>query len=180
MINSSNNEISQNRIISHSENPHEYAVEIISDKNLDNKVVKNYLISANGLRYADEAVNAEFDMVDLNTPRDVFVSANGSDVAGDGSESNPYQTISKAIENALNHSIIYVSYGNYNESNIRISYLTYPSIHHLQYLDSLLGMLTTLKEVPYLSTMVNCLSTTHTFSIPVHILTIQTLFSIGM
>ena len=67
LINSSNNEISQNRIISHSENPHEYAVEIISDKNLDNKVVKNYLISANGLRYADEAVNAEFDMVDLNT-----------------------------------------------------------------------------------------------------------------
>ena len=60
-------------------------------------------------------------MVDLNTPRDVFVSANGSDVTGDGSESNPYQTISKAVENALNHSIIYVSYGNYDESNISIN-----------------------------------------------------------
>ena len=121
LINSSNNEISQNRIISRSENSQEYAVEVMGDKNMDNKVVKNYLISANGLRYADEAVKAEFDVVDLNTPRDVFVSANGSDVTGDGSESNPYQTIAKAIENALNHSIIYVSYGNYNESNISIN-----------------------------------------------------------
>ena len=120
LINSSNNEISKNRIISHSKNPQEYAVEVISDRNLDNRVVKNYLISANGLRYADEAVNAEFDVVDLNAPRDVFVSADGSDVTGDGSESNPYQTIAKAIENALNHSIIYVSCGNYSESNISI------------------------------------------------------------
>ena len=121
LINSSNNEISQNRIISHSENPQEYAVEIIGDRNMDNRVVKNYLISANGLKYADEAVRAEFDVVDLNAPRDVFVSANGSDVTGDGSESNPYRTIAKAIENALNHSIIYVSCGNYNESDILIN-----------------------------------------------------------
>ena len=108
--------------VSHSFGGGEYAVEVISDRNLSNIIWKNYLISSNGLRYADDAVNALFDDVSLNTPRDIFVSAeDGSDISGDGSEKNPYASISKAVKNALNYSIIYVSGGNYNESGIMIN-----------------------------------------------------------
>lgn len=122
LTNVTNGEVFENYIISHSINGGEYAVEVISDRNLSNVIWKNYLISSNGLRYADDAVNALFDDVSLNTPRDIFVSAeDGSDVSGDGSEKNPYASISKAVKNALNYSIIYVSKGNYNESGIMIN-----------------------------------------------------------
>ncbi len=121
LTNSSGYMIGENRIISHSKKGGEYAVEVISNSNLSNFIVGNYLISSNGLKYADVAVNAKYDVVDLNTPRDIFVSSSGSDETGDGSESNPYASISKAIKNALNYSVIYVSGGNYNESNIQIN-----------------------------------------------------------
>ena len=122
LTNVTNAEVFENYIISHSINGGEYAVEVISDRNLSNIIWKNYLISSNGLRYADEAVNAMFDDVGLNTPRDIFVSAeDGSDTNGDGSEKNPYASISKAVRNALNYSIIYVSGGNYSESGIMIN-----------------------------------------------------------
>ena len=119
--NSSSNNVSENNIISFSKNSDDYAVWINSDKNLSNLIIKNYLIASDGLKIADRAVYAPFDVVHSNTPADIYVSSqNGSDSMGDGSEENPYATLSYAIENALNHSTIHVNSGNYTESNITI------------------------------------------------------------
>lgn len=115
-VDSSNNSIYKNRIITTSE----YAVVIVSNGNSKNRIKENYLISDNELKYGDESVFAPLDDVDLNTPRDIFVSTNGSDVDGNGKENNPYASLKKAIENALNYSTIYISNGTYTESDILI------------------------------------------------------------
>ena len=117
---SSNNVVSGNNIESYSANCNDYAVMIVSKRNLSNQVFKNYLLSSNGLKRANSAVLAPFDYVDKNTPLDIYVSVNGDDATGDGSLSNPYATIHNAVENSLNHAIIYVDDGYYNESNITI------------------------------------------------------------
>ena len=118
---SSSNNVLENRIISFSKNANDYAVMIKSDKNLSNSIIKNYLISSNGLKIANDAVYAPFDIVHSNTPADVYVSSvNGSDIEGDGSVEKPYKSISKAIINALNHSTIHIYDGTYFESNIII------------------------------------------------------------
>ncbi len=117
---SSNNVVLGNSIESYSASCKDYAVRIISKRNLSNKVFKNYLISSNGLKRANFAVLAPFDYVDKNTPIDIYVSVDGDDVAGDGSFSNPYATLRNAVNNSLNHAVIYVCDGYYIESNIRI------------------------------------------------------------
>ena len=118
--NSSNNTINENYIISYSLNDNDYAVSVISNKNLSNSIVKNYLISSNGFKRANFAVYAPFDLIKDNSPFDIYVAYNGSDVVGNGSINNPYATIKKAIENSLNLYIIHVFDGNYKESNITI------------------------------------------------------------
>ena len=111
---SSSNNISENYILSFSNNSNDYAVMIKSNENLSNSVVKNYLISSNRLKIADAAVYALFDTVHSNTPSDVYVSSvNGSDDNGDGSKENPYATISEAVKNSLNHSTIHLYGGTY-------------------------------------------------------------------
>ncbi|SEK43443.1 hypothetical protein SAMN05216439_0937 [Methanobrevibacter gottschalkii] len=118
--NSSNNTINENYIISYSLNANDYAVSVISNESLSNLIIKNYLISSNGFKRANFAVYAPFDLVKDNSPFDIYVSCNGSDVVGDGSIDNPYATIKKAIENSLNLCVIHVFDGNYTESNIII------------------------------------------------------------
>lgn len=114
------NNVTGNNIISYSLNHDDYAVIIASSKNQSNYIIKNYLVSSNGIKRANDAVLAPFDFVDKNTPLDIYVSVNGSDEDGDGSVSNPYASISKAITSSLNHSVIYVGDGYYNESGITV------------------------------------------------------------
>lgn len=117
---SSNNNISENMILSYSRNADDYAVIIVSQENLGNAVVENYLVSGNWSRRSNLAVNAEYDLVKDNTPYDIYVSVNGSDNIGDGSKSNPYASIAYALENALNHAVIHIGGGIYFESNLTI------------------------------------------------------------
>lgn len=117
---SSGNVVYSNSIESYSAGFNDYAVVIVSDGNLSNQVVKNYLISSNGLKKANSAVSAPFDYVDMNTPIDVYVSLDGDDIRGNGTLMNPYATITKAVEKSLNHAVIYVADGYYVESNITV------------------------------------------------------------
>ncbi len=117
---STKNDVINNHIESFSANGDDYAVMIISDINLHNNVINNYLISSNGSKRADEAVYYKYGTIKNNTPIDIYVSANGSDESGDGSIYSPYASISKAIENSLNHAVIYVDPGQYNETDIII------------------------------------------------------------
>lgn len=117
---SSNNTVTMNDVLSYSADSKDYAVVVISDRNLGNSIYKNYLISSNGAKKSNFAVYAPFDFVDRNTPLNIYVSVNGSDIYGDGSISNPYASISAAVKNALNHAIIYVSDGYYYESDITV------------------------------------------------------------
>lgn len=112
------NNVVDNHIVSTSLNGDDYAVRIIANSNLYNSVINNFLISSNGSKRADNAVLAKFGYVHSNSPIDLYVSANGSDLTGDGSSKRPYASISKAVENALNHAVIYVEGGYYNESDI--------------------------------------------------------------
>ncbi len=115
------NDVVDNHIESFSANGDDYAVMITVNRNLFNSIVNNYLVSSNGAKRADEAVYAKYGTVKDNTPIDIYVSADGSDETGDGGIHNPYASISKAIENSLNHAIIYVGSGYYNEANITIN-----------------------------------------------------------
>ena len=117
--NSSGNAVKYNRIISYSKYGFDYAIIVDSKSSLGNVIAGNYLISSNGFRRGDNAVNASYDVVCNNTPVVLYVSVNGSE-NGDGSLENPFSTISKAIENSLSGAIIHVLPGMYNESNIVI------------------------------------------------------------
>ncbi len=115
------NDVIDNHIESFSLTGDDYAVMIIANANFYNSIINNYLISSNGAKRANEAVFTKYGTVKENTPIDIYVSAKGSDMSGDGSIYNPYASISKAIENSLNHAIIYVEPGYYNETNISIN-----------------------------------------------------------
>lgn len=117
---SSNNNIFENMILSYSKMGDDYAITVISDENLNNCIVENYLISGNGSKRSNFAVNAKYDLVKDNTPHDIYVLVNGSDKTGDGTLSNPYASISFALKNALNHSVIHVGGGMYFESDLKI------------------------------------------------------------
>lgn len=114
--NSFDNKIKFNNIYSSSKEGHDYAIVIDSQ---NNTVTNNYLISSNGFRRGDDAVNALNNTVCDNVPVDVYVSLNGSE-NGYGSFENPYPTIKNAIENALGGAIIHILPGMYNESDIVI------------------------------------------------------------
>lgn len=113
------NTIVENHIESYSVNADDYAITVVSNRNLSNIIAKNFLMSSNASKRANEAVNALYEIVKSNTPIDVYVSVNGSD-DGDGSMYNPYASISKAINSTLNHAVIYINDGYYNESDIII------------------------------------------------------------
>lgn len=115
--NSSQNVIKFNRIISNSNNGQDYAIVIDSD---NNSVTNNYLISSNGFKKGNSAVNATNNIVHDNLPVEIYVSTNGSE-EGNGTFENPYPTIKKAIESCLSGSIIYIFPGMYDESNIEIN-----------------------------------------------------------
>lgn len=114
--NSKDNEIKFNRIISYSKKGQDYAIVIDSD---DNTVTNNYLISSNGFKKGNDAVNAVNNIVHDNIPADVYVSLNGSE-NGNGSFDNPYSSIKKAIEKSPSGAIIHILPGMYNESDIII------------------------------------------------------------
>ena len=117
---SSNNVILTNFIISTSVNGEDYAIMLIEDKDLSNTVNLNYLISDNGNRRANEAVYSIYEVIEGNTPYLIYVSDEGSDIAGDGSESNPYSTIAFALSKSFNHAVINVIKGTFIESNLII------------------------------------------------------------
>ena len=112
--NSNDNEIKYNRIISYSKNGQDYAIVIDSD---NNTVTNNYLLSSNGFKKGNEAVNAVNNVVHDNIPADVYVSVNGSE-NGNGSFDNPYSSIKKAIEKSASGTVIHILPGTYNESDI--------------------------------------------------------------
>ncbi len=95
-----------------------YAVSVVSDKNLLNNITFNYLVS--GLRRANSAVSADYDFVSGNSPYDIYVSSDGDDDTGDGSELKPFKTLSYALRNSLNHVVIKIIKGNFTESNLLI------------------------------------------------------------
>ena len=117
---SSNNIVSENYIVAFSKNADDYAVISMSTPDLFNTVVKNFLVSSNGSKRSDFAVYGLYDIVHTNAPMDIYVSQNGSDITGGGTIFAPYATLSKAVQNALNHCKIYIMDGNYVDSDIRI------------------------------------------------------------
>lgn len=116
---SHNNDIEYNRIISKSGDGRDFAVVFDTESNQGNIIANNYLISSNGYLKGNDAVSAVNEVVCNNTPYDLYVSVNvnGSE---NGSMAHPYSTISKALENSLSGSVIYVLPGYYNESNLVI------------------------------------------------------------
>lgn len=118
--NAVSNDISFNKIISYSINADDYAIIMNEDEFLFNSVKNNYLISGNGSKRADFAVLAIYSTVCNNTPFEIYVSSNGSDITGDGSFNNPYATIEFALSQALNHCLIYLIKGTFTESNLTI------------------------------------------------------------
>ena len=117
--NSAYNEITQNFIVTYSKNADDYAVIILSDEILSNNVYFNYLISSNGSKRANGAVLSNYLIYD-NTPYEIYVSDDGSDISGDGSESNPFATLSYALKNSLNHAVIKIMKGTFIESHLII------------------------------------------------------------
>ncbi|WP_297979705.1 hypothetical protein [uncultured Methanobrevibacter sp.] len=73
------------------------------------------------LIYGDETLlelNIAIEPASLNT---IFVSLNGSDVSGDGSEDNPYRSIKKALANVNSiKNVIYIKEGTYFENGLII------------------------------------------------------------
>lgn len=118
--NSSNNNILNNFIISSSASGGDYAIVIINDRDLSNRIYLNYLISDNGDKRANEAVYSNYEIIEGNTPYTIYVSDEGSDISGDGSEFNPYSSISFALSKAFNHAVIKVIKGTFIESNLII------------------------------------------------------------
>lgn len=114
--NSKDNEIKFNRIISYSKKGQDYTIVIDSD---DNTVTNNYLISSNGFKKGNDAVDAVNSIVHDNIPAEVYVSLNGSE-NGNGSFDNPYSSIKKAIEKSPSGVVIHILPGMYNESDIII------------------------------------------------------------
>ncbi|WP_458454357.1 right-handed parallel beta-helix repeat-containing protein [Methanobrevibacter sp.] len=117
---SNDNVVMENFIVDFSNNSDDYAVVSISTPEFFNTIVKNFLVSSNGSKRSDFAVDGLFDIVHSNTPMDIYVSENGSDVTGGGTIYAPYATLSKAVENAFNHCTIYILDGNYLDSDIYI------------------------------------------------------------
>ena len=133
---SSNNNVMFNKIISSSIGGEDYAVVSNSSYNV---ISNNYLISSNGFRRGNDAVNASLSIVRDNTPSDIYVSSNVS-VSGNGSIESPYHTIGEALQNALSGSIIYLLPGYYNENNLIIDKnITLTAINQegITYLDAL-------------------------------------------
>ncbi|WP_299522341.1 NosD domain-containing protein [uncultured Methanobrevibacter sp.] len=118
--NSASNTVAHNNIFSYSVNGDDYAVIIIANENLFNKVINNYLISGNGSKRANGAVYALYDLVIDNTPFKIYVTVDGSDITGDGSEEHPYASLAFALSKALNHCIIYLGDGVFIEYNLII------------------------------------------------------------
>ena len=114
--NSKDNEIKYNRIVSCSKKGQDYAIVIDSG---NNTVVNNYLISSNGFKRGNDAVDAVNSIVHDNVPINVYVSLNGSE-NGNGSFDNPYSTIKEAIQHSISGTIIHILPGMYNESDIVI------------------------------------------------------------
>ena len=113
---SSSNSVMFNKIISTSVGGSDYCVVADSTGNI---ISNNYLISSNGYRRGNDAVNASDNVVRDNTPVNLYVSANVN-VSGNGSFESPYSTINEALQNALSGSIIYILPGHYNESGLMI------------------------------------------------------------
>ncbi|WP_406536925.1 adhesin [Methanobrevibacter sp.] len=113
---SSDNMIKFNKIISSSIGGEDYAVVANSSSNI---ISNNYLISSNGFRRGNDAVNASGSIVRDNTPSDIYVSVNVT-ASGNGSIESPYSTIEEALQNALSGSIIYILPGYYRENNLVI------------------------------------------------------------
>ncbi|MCC7553367.1 MAG: right-handed parallel beta-helix repeat-containing protein [Methanobacteriaceae archaeon] len=117
---SSNNHIFNNHIVSYSVSGGDYAIVILEYENLFNQIIGNYLISDNGLLFADYAVYAVYALIRDNVPIYIYVSVDGSDIDGDGSELKPYKTLNFAINSSLNKSIIILLKGVYKENNLFI------------------------------------------------------------
>ena len=115
--NSSDNLIADNYVLFDGYD-YNYAVSVISNENLNNNITFNYLIS--GLRRANYAVYALFDFVSGNSPYDIYVSADGSDISGDGSQSRPFASLSYALKNSMNHVVIKMVKGTFFESGLII------------------------------------------------------------
>lgn len=114
---SSDNIIKFNKIISYSKSDDNYVI-VINNTDVGNAVTFNYLISSNGVKKGDDAVNAKHSLVCNNAPAFIYVSVNST--GGNGSLENPFSTIKQAVESSVSGTIIYLLPGVYNESNIVI------------------------------------------------------------
>ena len=71
----------------------------------------------------------DYIKVSLYVSPDNYVSTTGSDTMGDGSETNPYATIQKAIDETLKGFTVYVQPGTYNEKlSVNKDYLTIKAV----------------------------------------------------
>ena len=100
----------------------------ISENSISNDINDNSLINeftASNQINDNIAINdglSKGDKSQLSESKSIYVSTNGSDDSGDGSEKSPYQSIKHAVSKADDDSIIYLSSGTYNgENNQNIS-----------------------------------------------------------
>ena len=70
--------------------------------------------------YNGEVVSSIDFNVDLNIPGSIYVATTGSDTTGDGSKTNPYATIAKALDANDGTNTIIVSGGNYVLSDYQL------------------------------------------------------------
>lgn len=162
---SSNNKIKYNNIISFSNEGRDYTVIFDTKYPLSNTIANNYLISSNGYKRGDDAVYALFETVCNNTPVTIYVSSNSTN-EGNGTFSDPYPTIKKAIESSLSGAIIYILPGYYNESNLTVDKnITLTAINNdgSVYIDALNNQLFTITKSGSLT--VNALKIFNGFSV---------------
>ena len=100
---------------------------IENNQNFDDNIINTIELeeqdtSIENIAIDDEQIlekTSESQLNEINS-KDVYVSVNGNDLTGEGSEGKPYKTIQKGIESSANESIIHLSEGNFDGLNFTI------------------------------------------------------------
>ncbi len=92
----------------------------VSGTTLDGIITTLFTAGSNsGIATANATVDDENVGTDITIGTDIYVSTSGSDTTGDGSQSNPYQTISKGISMVYPGGTVHILSGTYNGTNNR-------------------------------------------------------------
>jgi len=93
-----------------------------------------YKVKARGLSHLETAYSSPASATtDVYTAAEHFIAPNGSDVSGDGSIANPYETITKAQSVASSGDTVYLRGGTYylETSDVTYSFSAWDSVNHI-------------------------------------------------